>query len=276
MLRSTSLLAAAASPSGGSAISLNPFTDAVSAAAHVLADLSTALAPIGGAAVAVIVITLLVRLALHPLTRAAVRGERARVRLTPHIDALRRKHGTDPARFRQELTALHRAEGVSMFAGLGPMVLQIPVFLVLYRVCTHHMGGINGATLFGTPLTSRFLAAWTGPHVLVFLLLFGVLAAVAVMTSRRAAMLAKINNPTAATGTATGQQPVISPTMIATIGRISPFFVLLSAAVVPLAAGLYLVTSTAWTAAENAYLRRGLPVANAPAAAEIGQPSAAT
>ena len=188
-----------------------------------------------------------------------MRGERARVRLTPHIDALRRKHGTDPARFRQELTALHRAEGVSTFAGLGPMVLQIPVFLVLLsRLHASHDRDHRRHPL-RHPATTRFLAAWTGPHVLVFLLLFAALAAVAVVTSRRAAMLAKINNPTPAMGTASGQQPVISPTMISTIGRISPFFVLLSAAVVPLAAGLYLVTTTAWTAAENAYLRRGLP-----------------
>jgi YidC/Oxa1 family membrane protein insertase len=273
MLANTSLHAAAMSPAGASTLSANPFTDAVSAAAHALAGLSTALAPIGGAAVAVIVITLLVRLVLHPLTRAAVRGERARVRLTPHINALRRKHGTDPTRFRQELAALHRAEGVSPIAGVGPMLLQLPVFLVLYRVYTHHMTGLAGGNLFGTPLTSRLLTAWTGPHVFVFLLLFAALAAVAVVTSRRAAMLAKINNQTADVGTASSPQSPISPTMIATIGRIAPFFVLLSAAVVPLAAGLYLVTTTAWTAAENAFLRRGLPVSLETVPQQIRQPS---
>ena len=106
--------------------------------------------------------------------------------------------------------------------------------------------------------------------MLVFLLLFAALAVIAVVTSRRAAMLAKINNSTADVGTASGQQPPSPPAMIAAIGRIAPFFVLLSAAVVPLAAGLYLVTSTAWTAAENAFLRRGLPQLGEPTPARSG------
>lgn len=47
--------------------------------------------------------------------------------------------------------------------------------------------------------------------------------------------------------------------IMARVGRIAPYFVLLSAAFLPLAAGLYLVTTTAWSAAENTLLRRGLP-----------------
>jgi hypothetical protein len=37
------------------------------------------------------------------------------------------------------------------------------------------------------------------------------------------------------------------------------YALLVSAAVLPLATGIYLATSTAWSAAENAALRRGLP-----------------
>ncbi|MFC4052146.1 hypothetical protein ACFOY4_20880 [Actinomadura syzygii] len=42
-----------------------------------------------------------------------------------------------------------------------------------------------------------------------------------------------------------------------------PFGTIVVAAVVPLAAGLYLLTSGAWTAAERAVLRRGVVLAGA-------------
>lgn len=123
---------------------MNPFTAAIHAVTSVIVILSSALAPIGGAALAVIVLTLLVRLALHPLTRRAVRGERDRSRLAPRVAALRQKHAGNVTKFAEESAALHKAEGVSQFAGLGPMLIQAPVFLVLYRVFAHTTGPLAG------------------------------------------------------------------------------------------------------------------------------------
>ena len=68
-------------------------------------------------------------------------------------------------------------------------------------------------------------------------LLFAVLAAVAWLTARRAK--------------GTG--------WLVKVAQVAPFTILISAAFLPLAAGMYLATSTAWTAAENALLKRGLP-----------------
>jgi YidC/Oxa1 family membrane protein insertase len=43
------------------------------------------------------------------------------------------------------------------------------------------------------------------------------------------------------------------------VAGLLPYLSVLSVAVVPLAAALYLVTTLAWTAVENMVLRRGLP-----------------
>ncbi len=43
---------------------------------------------------------------------------------------------------------------------------------------------------------------------------------------------------------------------MAALGRVMPFATVLMAAVVPLAAGLYLLTTAAWTVTERAVLRR--------------------
>jgi len=47
--------------------------------------------------------------------------------------------------------------------------------------------------------------------------------------------------------------------LIVKVAQVAPFTILISAAFLPLAAGMYLATSTAWSAAENAVLKRGLP-----------------
>ena len=73
------------------------------------------------------------------------------------------------------------------------------------------------------------------------------LAVIAWGNARRSAMIARV----AAVPVAAGA--------IGALGRIAPYFLLISGIVLPLAAGIYLVTTTAWSLAENTLLRRGLP-----------------
>jgi YidC/Oxa1 family membrane protein insertase len=254
-------------------LSVNPFHDAVSAASDLLSAVSTALHPFGGAALAIVLVTIAVRLALHPLNRAAVRGERARTRLAPKVAAIRARHGGDTVRMGSELRELYRAERISPFAGLLPLLVQAPIFLVLYRTFATANGSLAAASLFGVPLHTRFAtgAIALGPHVLVFAAIFAALIALAVIGSRRAAMTARANaaaaappkrpglRTAAATGAVAGGAAVGTAEIMTRIGQIAPFFVLISAAVLPLATVLYLLTTTTWSTAENALLRRGLP-----------------
>ena len=138
------------------------------------------LTPVGGAAAAIVVLTLAVRAALHPLTRRAVRGERARLSLAPKLSDLRRRHAGDPTRLAEESMALYRAAGVSPFAGLLPVLAQAPVFIVLFNVFEGQTG-VLGEHLF------------TGGPVLVFLALLAGLTVVAWLTSRRAATLLPVD-----------------------------------------------------------------------------------
>jgi YidC/Oxa1 family membrane protein insertase len=211
-------------------------------ATSVVAQLSTLLSPIGGAAAAIVVVTVLIRLAVHPLTRAAVRGERARARLTPHVAELKRKHGGNFTAFGQEVAVLYRTERISPIAGVLPMLVQTPIFLVLYRVFGQSGGPLGSAHLFGVPLSARFVvtAGSLGVHMAVFAVLLAMLAALAWWSARRAALVMR-----AAGG------PV-------TLLRFMPYTLLISGALLPLAAGVYLVTTTAWSAVENFALRRGL------------------
>ncbi|QCR45087.1 preprotein translocase [Curtobacterium sp. SGAir0471] len=228
------------------------------AGADLLTSLTALLAPVAGgaaAALAVVALTLGVRIVLVPLSVLQVRAERDRRRLAPQLAALRRRYGTDNRRLQEAVQRLYTSERVSPLAGCLPVLAQAPVLSLVYALFTHASiaGAANtllDATLVGIPLGHTLLAVVTSPlwsHAWVVLVLLAVLA-VAVEVSRRAAAHW---NPVEAPGP--GQPGAGIATASA---RWAPFVSVVFAAVVPLAATLYVVTSAVWALGERAVLRR--------------------
>ncbi|MGK5640574.1 YidC/Oxa1 family membrane protein insertase [Streptomyces sp. URMC 126] len=230
-----------------------------------LSHVADALEPAFGTtatAVTIVLLTLCVRLCLHPLSRSAARGERAKAALAPRLAELKRKHGKDPERLRQATAELYRETGVSPVAGCLPMLVQLPVFYLMYHLFSTGSGGdLLDHTLFGAPLGGRWTGALAdggplGSHGLVYLALFAVVTAVATWTFRRARrMAAETPFPTAPAGGA-GEPGAEAVALVARISPFLSFATLITVAVVPLAAALYVVTTTLWTAVERAYLYR--------------------
>ncbi|MGP2441070.1 YidC/Oxa1 family membrane protein insertase [Streptomyces sp. JW3] len=217
-----------------------------------LADLLRPLCGAGAAAAAVVLFTALVRLLVHPLSRAAARGQKARTALRPRIAELRRTHARDPERLQRAVLALHAEEKVSPLSGCLPSLCQLPAFFLLYHLfASTSLGGepntLLGHRLFAAPLGGNWsdaLAAGgpAGGAGLVYAGLFALVAAVAAfsyrLTSRTAAELTP--GPEAGPAALTKVLPFLS------------FFTLITVAVVP----LYVTTSTAWSAVERAVLYR--------------------
>jgi YidC/Oxa1 family membrane protein insertase len=225
----------------------------VVAAYHVVYTLASWFAPLPGgmaAAAAIIVFTIAVRLLLLPLSFYAMRGERTRARLLPQVLELQRRYARQPGRFEREMRKLRQAEGAGMFAGLLPLLLQIPFFSVMYRLFLSPTiaGAPNkllGHHLAGVQLAARLL---TGPgpfgrQGLVFLGLFALLALVAWFATRLAKQTAGTAEP------------------VSRLARLLPFWSIAVAAVVPLAAGVYVLTTSAWTAGERAVFRHSAMLA---------------
>lgn len=225
-----------------------------------LAHGAEALAPLFGTAAmaaTIVACTLGVRAALHPLARAAARGEKARTALAPQLAALQRKHKGHPERLQKATSELYAETGSSPLAGCLPTLLQLPVFFVMYHLFSTGGGGLLDHTLLGAPLGGHWSQALAdgglfGPQGRVYLVLFALIAAVATWNFRRArATMAKAPQPAAGAGPAL-------PGM-ASMAKVMPllsFGMLITVAVVPLAAGLYTVTTTIWTACERALLHR--------------------
>jgi YidC/Oxa1 family membrane protein insertase len=92
-------------------------------------------------ALAIIVLTIIVRLALHPLTRSSqisiARFSKQMASLKPELDALQKRYAGDKARMQQEQMRLYREKGMNpmgCLGGLAPMVLQMPIWMALYAV----------------------------------------------------------------------------------------------------------------------------------------------
>jgi YidC/Oxa1 family membrane protein insertase len=241
----------------------------VGVAYHVVSTLSTWLAPLPGGlatATAIVAFTVAVRLLLLPLSYYAIRGEGARARLLPRFQDLNRRYARDPERLRRELSKLKQAEGAGIYAGCLPLLLQLPFFSVMYRLfLSRDIHGSPNALLahhlLGVPLASRLFGA-AGPFSqqgVVFLGLFALLGAVA-LCSTRLARTATSYGQAGPAPASRGQRPAGKSATAAArragaLTRLAPFSTLLVAAAVPLAAGLYLLTTTAWTLLERTALR---------------------
>ncbi|MBX7546574.1 YidC/Oxa1 family membrane protein insertase [Streptomyces sp. NPDC048665] len=226
-----------------------------------VADLLTPLFHASAAAAAIVLFTALVRLLVHPLSRAAARGQRARAALQPRIAELRTKHAEDPQRLQKAVLELHAEEKVSPLSGCLPSLLQLPAFFLLYHLFSSstiggEANGLLGHELFAAPLGGRWADALAdggpfGPAGLVYAGLFVLVTAVAVFNYRRTKRM-MANNPVAGAGGDGGQVPGLGA-----LNKVMPFmsfFTLVTVAVVPLAAALYVVTSTTWSAVERAAL----------------------
>jgi YidC/Oxa1 family membrane protein insertase len=85
-----------------------------------------------GWGLAIIALTLLVRSLLLPLTLKQLRPMERTAQLTPEIQKLRDKHGSDPRRLQRETMALYREHRINPLRSVLPAVAQLPVFLSVY------------------------------------------------------------------------------------------------------------------------------------------------
>lgn len=239
---------------------VTPFVDLayhlVSALAAGFAGLPFGLAP----AAAIVTFTIAVRLAVLPLSYYAMRGQAAQARLAPQLMELRRRYARQPDRLHAEMTALYQREGTGMLAGCLPLLLQAPFLAVMYLLFRSpavggHPNALLSHDLFGASLASHWLSA-AGPlsaQGAVFAAIFVLLALIGWLQAR---LLATATPPAASSGGA-----------IAAVARVTPYVTTVIAAFVPLAAGLYLVTTTAWTLAERVILRHRINAGHLPASA---------
>lgn len=232
-----------------------PVAALLDAAYSLVTALSAAAEPVAAGAsglVAVVLLTVLVRALLIPVGMSQVRAEFTRRRLAPRLAALRAAHGSDRETLARKTMELYQEEKASPFAGMLPLIAQLPVISLVYAVFTHplisgHANALLGEHAFGAPLGTSFVGLtsvapqiWPAMAVYLAVLLF---IATVTTVSRRVLTQPQPDGPQAPAG------------MIRALSFL-PYVTVIFAAFVPLAAAVYILTSTAWTVAERLVLRR--------------------
>lgn len=84
--------------------------------------------------VAIMLLTVTVSILRMPLVAKQVRSQAEMQRIQPELKRIQTKYKTDPQKRNEEMMKLYKEHSVNPFAGCLPLLLQMPLFIVLYRL----------------------------------------------------------------------------------------------------------------------------------------------
>jgi YidC/Oxa1 family membrane protein insertase len=82
---------------------------------------------------AIIVLTIVIRLAMWPLTKRQLNSTKALQTMQPKIQELQRKYGKNQQKLQQEMMKLYKEAGVNPLGCIWPMLIQFPIWIALYQ-----------------------------------------------------------------------------------------------------------------------------------------------
>jgi YidC/Oxa1 family membrane protein insertase len=85
----------------------------------------------------IMMLTIVVRTLLFPLTYRQVKSMRRMQELKPDMDRIRTEHKDDVHKQREEMTKLYQERKVNPLGGCLPVIVQLPIFIVLYYTIRH-------------------------------------------------------------------------------------------------------------------------------------------
>ncbi len=81
---------------------------------------------------AIILLTIIVKMALYPLTVKQVKSMKAMQELSPKMKKIQEKYKDNPQVMQQKIGALYKDAGVNPLAGCLPLLIQMPILMGMY------------------------------------------------------------------------------------------------------------------------------------------------
>lgn len=106
------------------------------------------LVPGGGLGLAIIFVTILVKGATFPLTFKSMKAQKDMQEIQPKINEIKVKYKDNQEQLAKELMAVYRDHKVNPFASCLPLILQLVIFVVLYRVLSAGIQTVNADILY--------------------------------------------------------------------------------------------------------------------------------
>jgi YidC/Oxa1 family membrane protein insertase len=156
---------------------LDPFYRAI---AHVIVWLHGFMAPAFGTnsgltwGLSIVLLVVAIRILLFPLFVKQIKTQRKMMEIQPKVKELQQKYRGDRETLNQELMKLYRENNANPLSGCLPILIQMPIFLALFRVLNHFKPDSHGnfeghygisarlvesaanAKVFGAPISSSF------------------------------------------------------------------------------------------------------------------------
>jgi YidC/Oxa1 family membrane protein insertase len=89
---------------------------------------------VGNWGFSIVIITIIVKGAMYPLTKAQYESMAKMRALKPKMDALKERYGEDKQKMQQAMMEMYKKDKVNPMGGCFPLLLQMPIFLALYWV----------------------------------------------------------------------------------------------------------------------------------------------
>jgi YidC/Oxa1 family membrane protein insertase len=136
---------------------------------------------IGKAGIAILLLTLLVKLVLYPMSYKMLRSQSKTAALKPEIEKLKKKIGDDQQKIQVETMKLYGEYGVNPLGGCLPTMLQMPIWMALFRFFPATLAFRQQSFLWATDLTGPeifirlpFTVPAYGDHISLFALLWAI------------------------------------------------------------------------------------------------------
>jgi YidC/Oxa1 family membrane protein insertase len=88
--------------------------------------------------IAIILLTLLVKLILFPLTRKSSEGTLKMQQVAPRIKEIQEKYKENQQKMQQEMAKIYKEEGYNPMSGCLPLLIQMPIFFAMYNMFNNY------------------------------------------------------------------------------------------------------------------------------------------
>lgn len=208
----------------------------------------------------IIALTVLVRLLLVPTSAAAVRSQRELTLLQPKVDELRAKYKDKPEELNKKLLELYQEHNVNPFGSCLPLLIQLPILIVLYRVVMNGLHTENFSLLYSfVPTPTALSTTLFGLNLAAPNIVLAVVAAILQFLQARQ-MMTKQTAPSADTDSATATAQQLNRNMI----YIMPLMTLFVSVSLPAALPLYWITTTLFSVVQQWWIFRTNPAVATP------------
>ena len=87
---------------------------------------------VGNYGIAIIIVTILMRIIVFPLTLKQEKSMKKMRELQPELEKIKEKYKDDPQEYQRKTAELYRESGVNPLGGCLPLLIQMPIFVALY------------------------------------------------------------------------------------------------------------------------------------------------